>query len=132
MNRSEPPRDSENIMAKTKKIPVGDGYEVQFLQRAKGQESPFWEGHVLKDGMVVGHFSNGGRGGATNINPPAVIAAFRKLVDEAAPEVRPAKLLEREGIVITFAELKGYYRSAADMTLADTVREFAKEPASDD
>jgi hypothetical protein len=113
-----------------KKIPVGDGYEVEFLQRARGEETPYWRGQVLKDGKVVGHFSNDGRGGATHIDPPDIVAAFRKLVDEAAPEVDHASLLERDAIVLSYAEFKGYYKRAAHMTLADVVREFAKDPPS--
>jgi hypothetical protein len=114
----------ENVMAK--KIPVGDGYEVEFLERGKGKDSPSWQGQVHKDGKVVGQFRNDGRGGPTHVEPRALAEAFRKLVDAAAPEVDPASDPEREGIVISFAELSGYYRSVAGVTLAEVVREFAK------
>jgi hypothetical protein len=113
-----------------KKIPVGDDYEVEFLERAGGKESPYWRGDVHKGGKVVGHFRNDGRGGPTHIEPQALVEAFRKLVDAAAPEVDPAKDPERESIVINYAELSGYYPSLAGVTLADVVREFAKPAGS--
>jgi hypothetical protein len=121
---------SESVMSKTKMIAVGDGYEVTFRQRARGEETPYWQGEVFKDGKAVGEFSNNGRGGATHIHPPAIVAEFERLVDEAAPDIVPAKLIERAAIVVHYAEMKGYYRSAAGLTLADLVREFARQTPS--
>jgi hypothetical protein len=113
-----------------KRIEVGDGWEVVFDQRARGEETRYWKGRAFKDGADVGYFSNDGRGGNTMIQPTSVAEGFRKLVDAVVPAgIDPAKLFEREDWVIHYAEIIGYSRSktAASITLADVVREFCKD-----
>jgi hypothetical protein len=113
-----------------KRIPVGDGYEVIFDQRAQGNESPYWLGRVLRHGKEVGTFRNDGRGGMTHIHPPALVDAFRKLVDEADP-VRGPTCFERESLVLVWAEIvgyvKGYFLDNRPVPLAYIVRAFAKD-----
>lgn len=118
-------------MSKAKKrIPVGDGYEVIFDQRAEGQESPYWLGRVFRHGKQVGTFENSGRGGMTHIHPPAIVDAFRKLVDEADP-VRGPTCFERESLVIVWAEVVGYVKDYLPgnrpVPLGHIVRQFAKD-----
>jgi len=114
-------------MSRARKIEVGAGYAVQFLQRARGDETPYWDGRVWKDGAIVGSFANGGSGGQTSIQPPAVAAAFLALVKVAAPEVDVSSpWCEAEGWVIYFAEMLGYDRSCKGLTLAEVAREFGK------
>ena len=113
-----------------KRIPVGDGYEVIFDERAQGEESPYWAGRVLHHGKEVGTFRNEGRGGMTRIQPHAIVDAFRKLVDEADP-VRGPTCFERESLVLVWAELVGYEKNYfvdnRSVPLAYIVREFAKD-----
>jgi hypothetical protein len=111
-----------------KRIPVGDGYEVIFDQRAQGEESPHWLGRILRHGKEVGTFRNDR--GVTHIHPPAIVDAFRKLVDEADP-VRGPTCFERESLVLVWAEVVGYVKDYfldnRPVPLAYIVREFAKD-----
>jgi hypothetical protein len=113
-----------------KRIPVGNGYEVIFDERAQGEESPYWAGRVLHHGKEVGTFRNEGRGGMTRIQPPAIVDAFRRLVDEADP-VRGPTCFERESLVLVWAEIVGYVKNYfldnRPVPLAYIVREFAKD-----
>jgi len=121
-------------MSKAKMIEVGGGLSVKFLQRARGEESPFWVGEILLNGVRIGTFNNEGRGGMTFIRPIRseiskdfvdVESALRGLVD-ACPGGSSIQY-EREAIVITYAEIKGYNKRAKDITLADVVAEYARE-----
>ena len=111
-------------MARKKQIEIGDGIVVAFDQRARGEESPYWQGRLLKDGKLVGTFSNHGRGGATIVQPAAMVDALRALVDRAEPGVGPT-LTEREHVAILYADIRLYERGCADVTLTEVVREFA-------
>lgn len=111
-------------MARRKRIEIGDGIMVAFDQRARGEESPYWQGRLMKDGKVVGTFSNHGRGGATIIEPPAMVDALRALVDKAVPQVGPT-LAEREHVAILYADIALYEPGCGNVTLKQVVREFA-------
>jgi hypothetical protein len=97
-------------MAKT--ITILNGYAVRFDQRAKGEETPYYVGKILKDNKEVGYFSNGGRGGPTTIMPPAVADAFREMVAvEAKKQGKDSTAwIESEALMIEAADLHGYKR----------------------
>jgi hypothetical protein len=111
-----------------KRIAVGDGYELVFDQRARGQESPFWVGRVFKDGVEVGEFNNEGTGGMTFIHPVEVERAFEKLVLAHVPpgSERPTHR-EGAGWIVYFAEMKGYTKALAALTLAEFVEQWSKD-----
>lgn len=103
-----------------KKINVGNGYELTFDQRARGEETPYYQGRIFKDGVHVGHFSNSGTGGPTTVGGTvggsSVKADFKKMVrDEANRQGFTGKLLgefESEGLIVEFAEILGYRKYA--------------------
>lgn len=97
-----------------KKINIGQGYSIRFDQRARGQETPYWEGTIFKDGKQVSTFQNGGTGGPTIISDADVRADFEKMVDEhcAALKITDFCQIEREAIIIEVAELLGYHRGS--------------------
>jgi hypothetical protein len=111
-------------MARRRRIEIGDEIVVAFEQRERGEESPYWQGRLMKDGKVVGTFSNAGRGGATVVQPPAVVDGLRALVDKAEPQVGPM-LAEREHVAILYADIALYEPGCANVTLTQVVREFA-------
>lgn len=118
-------------MAKVKMIEVGNGYEVQFLQRARGEETPYFQAKILKDGVEVGYASNNGRGGATMIRGGSVREDFKGLIFEAARAVGivPEESLlkwEPEGVVLTYALCKGYDRGCGQITLNNFVQMYAR------
>jgi hypothetical protein len=84
----------------------------------------YWQGRLMKDGKVVGTFSNAGRGGATVVQPPAMVDALRALVDKAEPQVGPT-LAEREHVTILYADIALYEPGCGNATLTQVVREFA-------
>jgi hypothetical protein len=117
-----------------KKIIMVGEYGIQFEQRARGEETPYWLGTIYQEtpdlGMVkVGHFQNSGCGGPTDISP-AIAIAFRKMVDDTGT-VFDFDYRERADIVITYAELMGYDRKAKALnppyTLAELVRTYARD-----
>lgn len=114
-------------MGKTKIIVVGK-YGLRFDQRARGEESPYWQGTILKNGIPVGYFKNDGRGGMTFIQSSTVEADFRKMVDDTGIKLDWA---ERADIVITYAELLGYDRRVKALQgtygLRDLVQTYADE-----
>ena len=117
-------------MAKSSKSKVieigtheGSRYAVQFTQRARGEETPYWVGLVLRDGVPFGTFENNGRGGMTCIHPRKAVEAFRALVDAACPSHGIS--FERESLVLTWAETVGYVRGGAKVTLCDVVKTLA-------
>jgi hypothetical protein len=111
-------------MARRKRIEIGDGIMVAFDHRARGEESPYWQGRLMKEGKVVGTFSNHGRGGATIIEPPAMVDALRAVVDKAEPQVGPM-LAEREHVAILYADIALHEPGCVYVTLKQVVREFA-------
>jgi len=117
-------------MAKAKMIEVGNGYTVQFVQRAPGEETPYFQAKILKDGKEVGWAQNGGRGGSTFIRGENVNADFKALVFEAAkaagfvPEDSLLKY-EPEGVVLNYALCKGYDRGRGNVTLNEFVKIYA-------
>lgn len=113
-----------------KKISVGHGYEIRFDQRARGEETPYWNGSIFKNGEQVGVFNNGGRGGPTTIkgingNGTGVVEDFLKIVDDSATKQgiknfsKNFSMIEREGLVLEVAEAIGYNKAA---------KQFAGEP----
>lgn len=116
-------------MARTKRIEIGDGIVVAFDQRARGEESPYWQGRLLIGRKLVGTFSNDGHGGATIVEPAAMVAALRALVDKAEPNIAP-RLAEREHVALVYADIRLYEDGCANVTLTQVVREFALEAPS--
>ena len=112
------------MATRKKKIDVGEGYQVVFLQRARGQETPYWVGQVLHDGEVVGSFENGGTGGATLLRPESVVEAFRVLFDQSVAGAMD--LPERESVVLYYAEEKGYRRDSSSLSLDEYARAFVR------
>jgi len=130
-------------MAKAKMIEVGNGYAVQFLQRARGEETPYFQAKVFKLGVEVGYASNGGRGGSTMIrgrsirdgfkalvNEGSLREEFKALVHEAAKAVGivPEESLlkyEPEAVVLDYALCKGYDRGCGQITLNEFVQGYA-------
>lgn len=116
-----------------KKIKIMGGYEIQFDQKAKGQETPYYVGRIYKDGEQVGHFNNDGNGGMTMIHPPAVVTDFNKMVDDSAKtfKIDVSKEYERAGEVIGFAARFGYSRNygkfSAEDCWKDWMEQFVKE-----
>jgi hypothetical protein len=106
-------------------IDVGNGYSVQFQQRQRGEETPYWVGTILKGKQTVGTFNNSGRGGSTHITPPALERALEEMVDEADPVAGPG-IMERANLVLHFAELKGYKRGFANYTMKEMVTAWLK------
>jgi len=111
-------------------IEVGGGYAIQFVQRARGEETAYFQANILKDGKEVGWAQNGGRGGSTCIRGENVNADFKALVFEAAKVVGIApedSLLkyEPEGVVLNFALCKGYDRGCGQITLNEFVKNYA-------
>jgi len=117
-------------MSKAKMIEVGDGYTVQFLQRAPGEETPYFHATILKDSKEVGWAKNNGRGGATHIRGEKIEQDFATLVTAAIVEAgfHPEKTLqyERASVILGFAECKGYSRGCGQMTLAEYVKIVAE------
>jgi hypothetical protein len=126
--------------SKTKIIIVGE-YGLRFDQRAQGEESPYWNGTILKGGVLkggasagivplipVGYFKNDGRGGMTIIQPSTIEADFRKMVDDTGIVLEWS---ERADIVIVYAEMLGYDRRVKALQgtygLRDLVETYAKE-----
>jgi len=99
-------------MPKSKIFPILDGYSLKFDQRAKGNETPYYVGRILKDNVVVGSFQNSGTGGATIINPPILRDAFIKMFDDTAKKLKrdPSKCFEREAEIINFVNVAGYQK----------------------
>ncbi len=111
-------------------IDVGGGYSIQFHQRARGQETRYFEATVYKDGVAATSASSDGHGGPTLIRDRQVEIALEALVDTTAKAlgldpVTDVCKYERAGLVFAFAEIKGYTRSAKDATLATYIRGFA-------
>ena len=117
-------------MAKAKMITVGGGYSVQFLQRARGEETAYFQAKILKDGLEVGYASNGGRGGSTMIRPATVVKEFEVIVTEAAriagidPETSLLRF-ERAGVLLDYAITKGYDRGCGQISLNEFVQGYA-------
>lgn len=98
-----------------KKIIIAPGIAVIFDQRARGQETPYWEGRILdvsekKSGEPVATFENSGQGGPTHIrglkHPVMVTLTDRtKAYFERHGIESP---IEIEDIPIGYAELLGY------------------------
>lgn len=110
-------------------IPVGP-FSVQFLQRARGQETPYFVAKVYRDGAEVGTAENDGRGGCSNIRGKGLAEALRAVVDQAAKDagLDVAKALgdfEREDIAFHYAECVGYQRGAKDMPFTEYLRQYA-------
>lgn len=90
-------------------INIVNGYSVRFDQRAKGEETPYWVGAILKDGTEVGTFNNSGRGGATFFHPHSLEVNLAKMAtDEAARQGYEDNLFEAAGLIPEFAEMMGY------------------------
>lgn len=116
-----------------KKIDVGSGYALCFVQRAAGEETPYYVGLIYKDGIEIGRFENGGRGGCTTVQPYSVAKAFGAMVTEAAGRLGHSRAItEPEGLVVMFAEMKGYARGCATVTLDAVVSAMLAEMASFD
>lgn len=96
-----------------KTFDIGNGYSLQFDQRAKGEETPYYLGLVLKDKEVVGYFNNNGRGGATIIHPPLVKDHFIQMFNKSAKKqgLDHSKGFEVEAEIINFVNVAGYKRS---------------------
>lgn len=104
-----------------KLITIGD-LSFRFDQRARGQETPYWVGVVLdQTGAQVGTFSNNGRGGATLVHPRALEQRLCAMVD-ATKQPGADALFERYDLVLQCAEVIGYMRGCANVTLDDYVR----------
>lgn len=112
-------------MGKKKTIEVGGGYAVRFDQRARGEETAFWVGVIIKDGKEVGRFRNSGDGAMTFVDPVEIKQAFQALVDEAGGSSLGS---EREHIVILWAELKGY--TEPNVPLSYIVKLYLREMAA--
>lgn len=117
-----------------KKIAVGP-FDVQFLQRARGEETPYFVARVYRDGVEVGTAENHGQGGSTHIRGKGLDVALRALVDDAARAagLDPVAALgewERESIVFDYAEWTGYQRGAAGRPLTEYLRHYAAALAS--
>jgi len=118
-------------MAKAKMIEVGNGYSVQFLQRAPGEETPYFHATIRKDGKEVGWAKNNGRGGSTCIRGELIEEDFKALVFEAAKVagINPEDSLlkyEPEGVVLSFALCKGYDRGCGQISLNEFVTAYAR------
>lgn len=112
-----------------KRIKIIGGYEIQFDQRARGQETPFYVGRIFKNGVHVGGFENGGTGGPTLIHPPFVSKDFEKMFDDAAKKTGTdvSKMFEREAEVIGFAESYGYSKAKFSVTVEELWEDWVKQ-----
>ena len=114
-------------MAK-KLIDIGEAYYIRFDQRAPGQETPYWVGSILSGGKEIGSFENSGTGGPTLIRSQGgfITKDFRRMFDNEAikqgvEKAKLDKLIERESLMIEFAEAKGYQRGWKSATFAEFV-----------
>lgn len=96
-----------------KKIRISAVHAIEFNQRARGEETPYWVGTVWDvSGAAAtraGDFENGGRGGPTcvRLRPPGRRDALLKL-GEAAFSDLGVEALEADGHVVAYAEFIGY------------------------
>lgn len=114
-------------MAKPKRIKVGS-FEVAFLQRARGEETPYFQAKVYRDGAEIGGASNDGRGGCTLCYPRTLTADLRALIAaETAAAGLPAEAtaFEPEGIVFDYALFTGYERGMGKVSLRSYLRQYA-------
>lgn len=115
-------------MPKPKQIPVGP-FAVAFLQRAKGEETPYFQAKVYRDGQEVGFAKNEGTGGCTLCYPHTLANDLRALIaSEAKAAGLPAETFdfEPEGIVFDFAELVGYTRGMSKVSLRTYLKQYAQ------
>lgn len=111
-----------------KKIDIGNGFEIEFIQRAKGQESPYWIGNIYQDNKIVTSFSNNGCGGPTQIRNQQIKNQFEKIaVDELikqgiSEEKANSRYLESYQFLINFAEEKGYNRAFVNSSFQEYIK----------
>lgn len=116
-----------------KRIQVANGYEIEFDQRARGQETPYYVGRIFRGTEQVGIFQNSGTGGATIISSIVkgvnVVADFEKMVDDEARKqgVDTSKGTERESEVIDFANKVGYAKGLAGIPFPELWPEWVKQ-----
>jgi len=109
-----------------------DGPEIalEFLQRASGQETPYWVGTIHaragRKWTPIGDFENNGQGGATMVRGFGEHRELPKRFARAVTEVCDSlgeKAFEPEDDVVAYAEEIGYRLRCkpADFTLADYI-----------
>lgn len=108
-----------------KKIRISDIHAIEFNQRARGRDTPYYVGTVWdisgSKATRVGDFHNEGAGGPTcvRINPPNR-DALTELGDAAFSDLG-IEAFESEGHVVMYAEFIGYELKCAcdEFTLQD-------------
>lgn len=114
-------------------IPVIGGYSLRFDQRARGEETPYWQGTIFKDGKQIGDFSNSGHGGQTNIHPHSIAEDFNKIaLDEMKRQGYDKGVAEAENLVLEFGEAMGYQRQLKGLTPETVWPQFMKEVIEQD
>jgi len=93
-----------------KKINIGNDHEIQFNQRARGEETPYWQGTIYRNGAEIGNFSNSGRGGSTFVRNNEVETMLSQMVKESAErqDFDFDSFFEPWDLVLESAELFGY------------------------
>lgn len=116
-----------------KLIPVIKNYALRFDDRARGEETPYWQGTIFKDGKQVGNFSNSGTGGMTLIIPNSIGEDFEKIaLEEMKRQGYDKGVTEAENLILEFGEAMGYNRQLKGATPEVIWPEFIRQVIEQD